>query len=159
MKSAVVYYSMDGHTRFVADIIASETGADVYALKPDKENSKTGFQKYFWGGKSVMFNEKPKLKNALPDLKDYDLVFIGTPIWAARFAPPVNTFLSGCHLQGKKLAFFACHSGGGAAKCFEKMTVILKDNTVIGKLEFKDPAADNAEEIKARIKTWLAAFV
>lgn len=156
MKSAVVYYSLDGHTRFIAGLIASETGADVYELKPDKENTKTGFQKYFWGGKSVIFNEKPKLRNASPDLKDYDLVFIGTPIWASNYAPPVNTFLNNCHLEGKKLAFFACHSGGGAAKCFDKMTAILKGNAVIGKLEFKDPAAERTAEINAKIKNWLA---
>jgi flavodoxin len=158
MKSAIVYYSLDGHTRLIADMIASETGADVFELVPAKDNKKTGFQKYFWGGKSVMFNEKPGLKNPSPDLSAYDLIYIGTPIWASSFTPPVNTFISNAHLQGKKLAFFACHSGGGAVKCFDKMEKLLKNNAVTGKIDFKDPSADKAAEIAAAIKEWLASF-
>jgi flavodoxin len=32
MKSLIVYYSMDGHTRLIADIIAKEVGGDIFEL-------------------------------------------------------------------------------------------------------------------------------
>jgi len=159
MKSAVIYYSLDGHTRFIADLIAGETGADVFELKPVKETAKAGFRKYFWGGASVIFSEKPKLKNPLPDLKDYDLIIIGTPIWAGGFAPPVNTFLSNCTLQGKKLAFFACSASGDAKKCFDKMEKLLKNNDVVGTIDFVNPSAQGDTEIHTKLKSWLAKLL
>lgn len=156
MKALIVYYSLDGHTQYIANLIAAETGADVVKLEPVKELSQTGFKKFFWGGKSVFFNEKPKLKNTVTDLAAYDLIIIGTPVWASSCTPPVNTFISNFGATGKKLAFFACHAGGGAEKCFEKMEKALKNNKVVGKIEFVNPTADVKAEVKTQIKNWLA---
>jgi flavodoxin len=158
MKSIVVYFSLEGHTRFVADIIAKETGADVFELRPVKEYVKTGFGKYFWGGKSVMFNEKPKLETPLPDFSAYDVIYIGTPIWASSFTPPINTFLADSNLQSKKLMLFACHAGGGAEKCFGKITARLKECKVIGTVAFTDPAEESSTAVTETVRAWVAGI-
>jgi flavodoxin len=154
MKSIVVYFSLEGHTRFVANIIAKETGADLFELKPAKDYVKTGFGKYFWNGKSVMFNEKPKLETSLPDFSAYDVVYIGTPIWASSFAPPINTFLSECKLSAKKLMLFASNSGGGAEKCFGKIASRLKECRVVGTTAFTDPTEENRTAVTETVKAW-----
>jgi flavodoxin len=157
MKSLVVYYSLDGHTRFIADMIAGETGSDVYELQPVGAKSRSGFAKYFWGGKSVMFNEKPKLQKPIPDITQYDLIFIGTPIWASSFAPPIRTFLSKAPLQLKKLMLFASSGSGDAKKCFDKMQAALDKCDIIGEIDFKEPTAHDTEPIKKQVKAWLSA--
>lgn len=159
MRSIVVYFSLEGHTRFVADIIAKEAGADIFELKPVKEYVKTGFGKYFWNGKSVMFNEKPKLETPLPDFSGYDLIFIGTPIWASSYAPPINTFLADSNLKAKKLMLFASNAGGGAEKCFNKMRLRLKECQVLGTIDFTDPAEENRMAITEKVKSWVAGVM
>lgn len=155
MKSLVVYYSLDGHTRLIADIIASETGADTHELKPVNEKTRRGFAKFFWGGKSVVFNEKPKLQEPLPDMSAYDVVFIGTPIWASSFTPPVNTFLSNITSGPRNVMLFACCSGGSVKKCFEKMKAQLTSSKILGEITFTDPTLEQRETLNAQIKDWL----
>lgn len=67
MKSIVVFYSLEGNTRMIAQAIAKETGADLLELRPKQEIPKKGFRKFFWGGKSVVFREQPDLENEFPD--------------------------------------------------------------------------------------------
>lgn len=155
MKTLVVFYSLEGDTKFLADIITAELESDVLELKPVKEIPKDGFKKFFWGGKSVLFKDKPKLQTELPDFDDYDTIFIGTPIWASSYTPPIATFVSLADLHNKKLAFFACHAGGGAEKCFTKLKEIYADNTFIGTIDFADPLKDDKEKVKTTLKRWL----
>lgn len=154
MKGLVIFYSLEGHTKFIADIIAEELDCDLLELKPKKEIPKTGFRKYLWGGKSALFNEKPPLINRIPNLNEYDTIFIGTPIWAGTYAPAVNTFISEYKINGKNVAFFACHGGGGAKKCFDKLENALKGNTVIGTIDFAD-SSDETEK-RNKLKDWIS---
>ncbi|MDS1003481.1 flavodoxin [Clostridium sporogenes] len=157
MKSLVVFYSLEGHTKSIADIIRKELNCDLLELKPEKEIPKTGIRKFFWGGKSVIFNEKPTLKNQIPNLNEYDAIFIGTPIWAGKYTPAINTFISQNKIKGKNIGFFACHGGGGAKKCFQKLEDILKDNTIIGSIDFID--SEDETERKDKVKHWLSNIV
>ena len=158
MKSLVIYYSMEGHTRLIAELIAKESGADIFELKTQKDKSKTGFSKYIWGGKSVLFNEKPKLVSLPPDLDTYEWIYIGTPIWASSYTPPVNTLLTECKITGKKLMLFACHAGGGADKCFRKMKERLSGNDIVGMIDFNNPTEENEADITRQIRAWLSSM-
>lgn len=155
MKAIVIYYSLEGNTTLIAELIAKETGAELLELKPEKEIPKDGFKKFLWGGKSVIFKDKPRLINTIPDLAPYDTIFIGTPIWAGTFTPPVNTFISNAVISNKKLAFFACHSGGGADKCFDKLKNTLTGNTVIGTTSFIDPVKAEPDTVNEKVKSFL----
>lgn len=156
MKGLVVFYSLEGHTKFIAETIAKELNCDLLELKPEKEFPKSKFRKYIWGGKSVVFNEKPKLKNEIPNLDKYDTVVIGTPIWASTYAPPINTFISQNKISGKNIAIFACHAGGGAKKCFDKLEGILKDNNIISCIDFND--ANSESEKRDKLKEWIKSL-
>lgn len=155
MNTLVVFYSLEGSTKIVADILAEELDADYIELKPDKEIPKGGLTKFIWGGKSVMFHEKPKLLNDIPDIDKYDTIFIGTPIWASSYAPPIASFINSVSIKDKKIALFACHLGGGTQKCFDKLTTELAGNTIIGTLSLTDPSKDDKDKLKAQVKRWL----
>ena len=146
MKTAVIYYSLEGNTDFIAKKIAAKTKGDLIKLVPEKAYPTGKVSKFFWGGKSVVFGEKPKLKNAPIDIEGYDRIFIGTPIWAGKFAPPIKTFLDTYKISGKDVVLFACHGGGGADKCFAKMKDILKGNNIVGAYDFFDPFFHSSTE-------------
>ena len=152
MKTAVVYYSLEENTDYVAREIAKEMHADLIRLIPKKAYATKGFQKYFWGGKSVMFGEKPELEPYEFLEESYDTIIVGFPIWASSFAPPMKTFLSEHSFRNKKLAAFSCSMGGSAAKAFDnvkKQTQVLQ---LVATLSLIEPGKNKSEENLKQIK-------
>ena len=121
MKTAIIYYSMSGNTSYVAEKIATALSADLIPLIPQKAYPDSGFKKFFWGGKSAIMGNKPVLEPYFFDPAVYDLVILGSPVWAGTFAPPLRTFLHQHRgdLKGKRVAAFFCCSGG-PGKVLEK---------------------------------------
>jgi len=136
----------------VAGKIQKNLDADVIRLVPKKEYPKGNFKKYLWGGKSVTFGEKPKLEEYSFSIDDYDVIVIGTPIWAGTFTPPIKTFLADNIISGKKVYLFTCSLGGVADKCIEKLNVILKDYPIIDSINFVEPLKNENDNIDEIIK-------
>lgn len=154
MSTLVVFFSLEGNTRFIAEQIADTLHADRIELTAKKEYPKKGFMKYFWGGKSVVFGEEPELCNGQIDLSSYETIIIGTPVWAGSFAPPVKTFLTQYKIENKKIALFACHGGGGASKCFQKIKEAIPSNEWLGEIAFVDPAKKDSNENSNKAVKW-----
>ncbi|WP_312694301.1 flavodoxin family protein [Caproiciproducens sp.] len=153
MSTLVVYFSFDGNTKFIAEKIAETISADVIELNTSKKYPTQGFRKYFWGGKSVIFGEKPKLTNEDIDLSRYETIMIGTPVWAGSYAPPVKSFISQYKIHGKRIALFASHGGNGAEKCFARLKEALPDNQFIGETAYVEPKK-SPEESSAKALRW-----
>ena len=151
MKVAIIYFSLDGNTRYVAEQMAEQLNADIIPLKPLKDYPTGKFSKFFWGGKSAVFAEKPELEKYDFNADAYDLIILGTPVWAGTFTPPLRTFISGNDLRGKKVALFACNSGGDAEECFSKITKLLPDCKILSTQSFFDPKDQMNEESKTLI--------
>jgi flavodoxin len=148
MKAKIIYYSLEGNTKLIAGQISKTLNADMLELKPVKEFPNKGFAKFFWGGKSVATKEKPELEEYDKSFEDCDLIILGSPIWAGSFAPPIRTFLSDNDLRGKKVAFFVCHGGGGANRCFRDFASIQPNCELVSTIELKDPTKNkNIKEI------------
>lgn len=152
MSTLVVYFSLDGNTKFIAETIGKTINADMIELKTSKQYPTEGFRKYLWGGKSVVFGEKPKLTNDRVDLKRYETILIGTPVWAGSYAPPVKSFIKQYNIQGKQIALFASHGGGGAEKCFTKLKESLPGNTFIGEIAFVEPKKNQEDSSNEAIR-------
>jgi len=149
----VIYYSFEGSTKFIAETIAQGISADILELKPEKELKSHGFSKYIWGGRQVVMKTKPKLLSYDKNPNDYNLIFIGTPVWAFTFAPPLRTFFSQVKLQNKNIAIFCC-SDGGRGKTFENMKQQLPDNNFFGEMEFVR-TSKNREENRKKAIEWV----
>ncbi|ANE41161.1 flavodoxin [Fervidobacterium ngatamarikiense] len=158
MKSIVIFYSLDGHTKFVAELLAQELKADLVELELVKPFPTKGFKKYFWCGKSSVFKEKPELKTKIPNLHEYDLVVIGTPVWAGNCSSPINTLLSiMCNeprLQGKKVGILITNGGGSIKRCLKQIKKVLPKNEFLEPLYFVNPSKENKDEILKKIREW-----
>ncbi len=149
MDKIVIYYSMSGNAAYVADKIGEETGADLLRIDPVKAYPDKGFRKFYWGGKSAVMAEKPKLLPYDIDLDKYETVILGTPVWASTFAPPLRTFLDENReaLKGKKISAYACCSGAGGEKALEKMRKFIGIGSYEHGAVFLDPKdRKNSEE-------------
>lgn len=158
MKTLLVYYSLEGNDKVIVDAISEETDCEVLELIPTKEVPKSGFFKFVWGGKQVVFNEKPELQPYKKDFSSYDLIIIGSPVWAGTYAPVFNTFFSDTVIKNKKIALFACY-GGSEGKIFDSFKSKLEGNEIIGQIGFKNPAKNETAKSKENAKKWIRGIV
>ena len=139
MKTLIVYYTLEGNTHYAAKKIASRLDADVLRVKPVKTYPRKGFRKFLWGGKSAVMAETPELEPYTFDASAYDRIVFGFPVWAGNVTPPLRTFIKENDLSGKRFAAFACQSGAGAEKAFEKLKTALGIRELDAELVLIDP--------------------
>jgi flavodoxin len=157
MRALIAYYSYEGNTKIIAENMADEIGADLLRLVPEKEMRSKGFMKFVWGGKQAVMGKKPLLKNLDKNPDEYDLIIIGTPVWAGRPAPPVKTFMVD-HLPGeKKLAFFYTYEGG-EGKTLDLMDEMKNGGKVLGKTGFMAPVKGDSETIIKSARKWVSSL-
>lgn len=118
-KRIVVYYSLTGNTKEVAEVVADKLGADIVILKTVKPIPKSEGKKFMIGGMQAMFGMKPAIENITTTFSKYDEVILGTPIWAGKNAPAINTFLKDRTIREKVTGVFTCSAGGDNDKCME----------------------------------------
>ena len=146
MKTLIVYYSLEGNTAQTAEQIAEATGADLLRLRPVKAYPESGFAKFFWGGKSAVMAETPKLEAYDADPAEYDRIVFGFPVWAGNVTPPIRSFVKKHDLRGKRFAAFACQSGAGAEKAFGRLRDLLGIDAFDAELILIDPKTKPSAE-------------
>ena len=153
MKTAIIFYSYDGNCTFAARHIGKLLNADIVQVQTVDEKKRRGFLKILWGGMQVVLKKLPALKPIDFDAASYDLIVLGTPVWASSPAPAMKAFLAQTKISGKKLALFMCHAGG-MGDAMDKFKSLLTDNTVVSEVDFKDPLK-NTENAIQQIETWV----
>lgn len=153
----VIYYSLKGNTRHIAQEIAQATGADLLELRTPQEPQSKGFAKYVWGGAQVVMRRRPRLEPWDADLAAYGLLFIGTPVWAFTYAPPLRSFLAAFTLRQRRVALFCTHEGG-PGKTLLHLRRALAGNEIVGERDFLTPLARGAESAE-EARRWAEAMV
>ena len=158
MKKLVVFYSYEGNTKLIAGNIAQVIEADLLEIKPEKEMRFKGFMKYIFGGLQTVLGRKPPLKEFDKDPNDYDIIFIGTPVWAYRQSPPIKTFMEDHLPTGKMLAFF-CSNEGNIGKTFENMNGWASGNEVLGEKDFIAPLQKDQIKTIKTARDWALSLM
>jgi flavodoxin len=153
MKTAVIYYSYNGAGVHVAEILRAELNADIFKIETLDSKKRKGVSLVFWGGGQVVMGKKPPLKPLSVNISAYDLIILGTPVWASSPAPAIVSFLSTNSIAGKKIALFCCHAGG-MGEALNKLKAMLGGNTIIGEIDFKNVANMDKAELKQKIADW-----
>lgn len=105
-KILVAYFSYSGTTRGIANAISEKTGGDLFEITPREGYSNV----YLESNSEVRRNERPALTDTVENMEEYDIVFVGYPVWWHATPAPVNTFLESHDLTGKLIIPF-CTSG------------------------------------------------
>ena len=112
-KILVFYYSQTSNTKGVAQEIATKLGADLEEIVP-VELYDGDFQATIERGKKELDEGVfPEIQPLKSDVANYDVIFLGYPIWFGTYAPPVFTFLDQVDLSGKKIVPFCTFGSGG----------------------------------------------
>lgn len=124
-KSLVAYFSATGTTARVAQTIAEAADGTLYEIVPQQPYTSDDLN---WNDRqsrsSAEMNNpqaRPALKETKMDVSDYDVIFIGYPIWWNQAPRIVNTFIESCNLNGKTLVPFATSGGSGISNSVKEL--------------------------------------
>lgn len=154
MKKAVVFYSLSGNTQAAAKEIAEGIGADLIELKLVKPFPTEKSKQLALGGMQAMFGMKPAIQELSKNIKEYDVMILGTPIWAGKIAAPEHSFLNKYQVLDKIVAVFTFSGGGDNKRCIAKLSKRLPRLKVEVALANRDSdlAIHNADKIHHFIK-------
>ena len=150
----VIYYSLSGNTREIASKIKEKTNADLYEIKTEDEYPSSPMI-YLTAKRQLNPKNYPKLKtDILPDLNQYDLIFVGGPVWWYTVPAPLLSFLRDFDFKNKTVVSFATH-GGNYGKYFEDFEAHIKNAKVIRGKDFKKVLKTDENVLDAKISEWL----
>ena len=147
-KKLVIYFSRTGNTKKVAEKIANDLSCDIIEIKPLK--SYKGIIGWLRAGYQGVRGKIPEIEPIDVDIKEYDLVIVGTPYWGGNMSSPIRVFLTEHANEFKQLAYFYSSGGGGKPKIFEHMTEVTQIEP-IATLGLKQKE-DNTEKIEKFIQ-------
>lgn len=152
-KKLVAYFSASGVTAKVADLLADAVGADIHEIRPKVPYTKADLN---WMDKksrsSIEMADKkirPEIAESNVRIEEYDVVFLGFPIWWYVAPTIINTFLESHDFSGKKIVLFATSGGSKFGNTVEELKVSVTDDVEIieGKLL-------NGRQSIASVKAW-----
>ncbi len=154
-KVLVVYFSATNTTKKAAEKIATATHGDLCAIEPVQAYSSADLD---WRNKQSrssveMKNAKsrPQIKKIKHDLKQYDVVFLGFPIWWDLAPRCINSFIEGNNLKGKTIVPFATSGSGGITNSVKELK---KTYPSLSWKEGKILNESTPQEIKAWANKW-----
>ena len=152
MKTLIVYYSLSGNCKLVAKTLKSSLNAEILEIKTLKDNKRPQGKRFMWGISQMIFNRKPALMSYTFNPDDWDLIILGTPVWAGGPAPAMVSFLNKSKISGKKIALYSCFAGN-TGKAIDKLKVLLAGNSFVGELGLKNPS-QGEYDFKEKINEW-----
>jgi len=129
-KMLVLYYSQTGNTKAVAEEIANKLGADIEEITmadPYDPDFQATIDRCLKEREQEIL---PTINPVKADLANYDVIFLGYPVWFGTYAPPVITFLNDADFSGKKIVPF-CTFGSGGLESSVKDLVAAEPNAEV----------------------------
>ena len=154
-KMLIIYYSLTGNTKYIAEQIRRKTGGDVFLIEtvktyPAEYSALTDEAK-----RELQTGDLPALKKGPPDMSSYDLILVGSPVWWYTVSTPVMSFLKQADFAGKRVSAFCTH-GGGTGKFFPHFKEQTKNAVVLEGLDLFKPRQARKGEVDKAVDSWLS---
>lgn len=166
-KVLVVYFSRTkgvyggdlkkGNTAQVATFIQKRTKGDIYQIVPKKKYPSSYNATTRVARSEQRRNARPAIKGKLPNVKKYNTIFIGSPIWWGEYPMVVRTFLDKePGLNGKTLIPFTTAEGSGLGNTTSQLKKQFKKSTVRkGFTARGNSVKNNPGQVQKRVNSWL----
>lgn len=143
-----------GTTEMLARLIQKETGGDLFRIQTKKKYP-AGYNKVIdQNHKELDEDYIPKLKKKVKNMKQYDVVFIGYPIWAEDVPQAIKSFIKEHDLKGKTIIPFCTHGSSGSSGTYSKIRRLCSGSDTISGFSAGEEKV-KAKSTKKRLKTWL----
>ncbi|MGN0342676.1 MAG: flavodoxin [Roseburia sp.] len=153
-KKLVAYFSASGVTKKAAKVLAELAGADLYEIQPEVLYTKEDLDwKDNKSRSTIEMNDKssrPAIADKDAKVGDYDVIFVGFPIWWHIAPTIINTFLEAYDFAGKTIVLFATSGGSG----FGDTVQFLQDSVDAGATIKEGRILNNVQD-KEQIAAWV----
>ena len=156
-KALVAYFSASGVTEKLAKNLAGAIGADIFEIVPDQIYTDADLD---WHDKqsrsSVEMNDRasrPAIASKVENIAQYDVVFVGFPIWWYREPSIIDTFMEAYDFSGKTVVPFATSGSSGIGPSGANMQKLAPNAKVLEGKRF--PRDVSAEDLKKWASEWL----
>lgn len=156
-KVLVVYFSATGTTRSAAKKVKNATGGKLYEIKAAKPYTDEDLD-YNNDNCRANIEQKddtvrPEVKGKVKNIRKYDVIFIGYPIWWGKEPMIVRTFLESYNLKGKKIVPFCTSGGSGIAGSMKGIKAAAKGANVVKGRDLTDASLKSVKKwAKAKMK-------
>ena len=155
-KALVAYFSASGVTKKLAEALSGAIGADLFEIVPETPYSKADLR---WinpkSRSSVEMKDRssrPGIASSVDDMAQYDVVFLGFPIWWYREPSIIDTFAESYDFTGKTIVPFATSGSSGIGDSGANIGKLAEGANVAEGRRFSKRAS--AEELKAWAEGW-----
>lgn len=121
MKRIIVYYSLSGNTEEAVNAIAEKLGCETLRIDTVKAMPKSFAAQILVGGGQVAMNITPEIRPIEKDLRAYDEIFIGLPVWNGKGVPAMNAFLRDEDICRKVTGLIVTSGSGEIDKCVKAL--------------------------------------
>lgn len=152
-----------GNTAIVAEMIADQTGADLWEVLPAEDIYPTDSYDNLIdvAKKEQNDNARPAYAGEVPDLSQYDTIFIGAPVWWGDWPMIMYTFFENNQdgLSGKTLVPFSTHEGSGLSGFDRKLSSACPNSTVLEGLAIRGNDAQNKQDnVRETVNDWISSL-
>lgn len=142
-----------GNLQVMAQVIQEQTGADVFQIlvsEPYDPEYDVMRERAYEELDDASF---PELQSTVENLADYDVIYIGTPVWSGSMPRPIASFLNENDLSGKTIIPFGIHLGSGFGSILQEMEELAPDAEIAE--GFTINASTGNDEVRAELTEWL----
>ena len=166
-KNLIVYFSRTGeqysvgniskgNTAIVAEMIAEQTGGDLFEIKLQNDNYPAGYKALTEVALvEKNSNARPEIIGDVNNFAEYDTIFIGCPNWWADMPMAVYTFIEKHDWNGKTVIPFVTHEGSGLSSIPNKIKTATGAKVLDGIAIYGHEAQNNSDSAKNKVVNWL----
>ena len=125
VKVLVAYFSATNTTEGVAQNLADGLGADLFEILPEEPYTDADLDYHDNNSRTTIEMDDPDVRPAISDIiedmEQYDVVFLGYPIWWGEAPRIINTFVESYDFSGKTIVPFCTSGGSGIGRSAENL--------------------------------------
>ena len=157
-KVLVAYFSASGVTKSAAEQLAAVAGADLHEIKPAQPYTDADLDWHDKQSRSTVEmkdkNSRPAITDKLANMQDYDVVYVGFPIWWYTAPTIINTFMEAYDFKGKTVIPFATSGGSSIKKACEDLKATYPPDFV--NATPKSQSCSKSTSKRGRMALWLS---
>ena len=154
-KILIAYFSYSGNTEIAAKEIQNQVGGDLFEINRKEEYSSSNLSDE--AQDEIENNQRPELAEQVTNMEEYDVVFVGYPVWWHRAPAVINSFLESYDLSGKTVIPFCTSASSDIDETLESFNSSCNSNNILEGITISGSSA-NSNSGKEKIRNWITSL-
>lgn len=154
-KILIAYFSYSGNTETTAKEIQNQVGGDLFEINRKEEYSSSNLTDE--AKDEIENNKRPELAEQVTNMDEYNVVFVGYPVWWHSTPVVINSFLESYDLSGKTVIPFCTSGGSDIKETLESFKSSCNSNNILEGITISG-SSGNSDSGKEKIRNWITGL-